>query len=98
MRMFRKIGFFIPLGLLALPGCTVKGLAQPQDSGSVIPEPAPLSRGKGTLDLHRGLGVDTSVADTDAVGVARYLQGLLATTGNASLMKSSAKAVKEGPQ
>jgi hexosaminidase len=98
MRMFRKIGLLLPLGFLAFAGGTVSSSAQQQDSVSVIPEPAHVSRGKGTLDLHHGLGFDTSVADTDAVGVARYLQGLLATTGNRGLMKFSSKTTKGVPQ
>jgi hypothetical protein len=76
MRMFRKIGLLLPLGFLAFAGGTVRSSAQQQNSVSVIPEPAHVSRGKGTLDLHHGLGFDKSVADADAVGVARYLQGL----------------------
>jgi hexosaminidase len=83
---------------LAFAGGTVRSSAQQQDSVSVIPEPAHVSRGKGTLDLHHGLGFDTSVADADAVGVARYLQGLLATTGNRGLMKFSSKTTKGVPQ
>jgi hypothetical protein len=98
MKMSRKIGLLLPLGFLALAGGTVKSIAQQQDSVSVIPEPAHVSRGKGTLDLHHGLGFDTSVADADAVTVARYLQGLLATTGNSSLMKFSSKTTEGVPQ
>jgi len=97
--MFRKIGLLLPLGFLAFDGGTVRSSTQQQqDSVSVIPEPAHVSRGKGTLDLHHGLGFDTSVADADAVGVARYLQGLLATAGNRGLMKFSSKTTKGVPQ
>ncbi len=85
MRMFGKIGLFLPLGLLAFACGTVRSMAQQQDSVSVIHEPAHVPRGRGTLDLHRGLGFDTSVGDADAVSAARYLQGLLATTGNGGL-------------
>ncbi|HEX3570752.1 MAG TPA: family 20 glycosylhydrolase [Acidobacteriaceae bacterium] len=98
MRMFRKIGLLLPLGFLAFAGGAERSNAQQQDSVSMIPEPAHVSRGMGTLDLRHGLGFDTSVADADAMGVARYLQGLLATTGNGGLMKSSSKAVKGVPQ
>jgi hypothetical protein len=98
MRMFRKIGLLLPLGFLAFAGGTVRSTAQQQDSVSVIPEPAHVSRGEGTLDLHHGLGFDTSVADADAVAVARYLQGLLATTGNGGLMKFWSKTTKGAPQ
>ena len=94
MRMFRKIGLLLPLGFLAFAGGTVRSGARKQDSVSVIPEPAHVSRSEGTLDLHHGLGFDTSVADSDVVEVARCLQGLLATTGNGDLMKSSGKATK----
>ena len=45
MRMFRKIGLLLPLGLLAFAGGTVRSIAQQQDSVSVIPEPAHVSRG-----------------------------------------------------
>jgi hexosaminidase len=98
MRMFRKIGLLLPLGLLAFAGVTVRSIAQHQDSVSVIPEPAHVSRGKGTLDLRHGLGFDTSVTDAEAVSVARYLEGLLATTGNRDLMKSSGTPIKGVPQ
>lgn len=94
MRMFRKIGLLLPLGFLAFAGGTVRSRAQQRDSISVIPEPAHASRVRGTLDLHHGIGFDTSVADADAVGVARYLQGLLATTGNRGLMKFSSKTTQ----
>ena len=96
--MFRKIGWLLPLGFLAFAGGTVRSSAQQQDSVSVIPEPAHVSRGRGTLDLHHGLGFNTSVADADAVGVARYLQGLLATTGDRGLMKFSSKTTQGAPQ
>lgn len=98
MRVFRKIGLLLPLGFLAFAGSTVRSSAQQQDSVSVIPEPAHVSRSEGTLDLHHGLGFDTSVADADAVSVARYLQGLLATTGDRGLMKSSSKTTQGVPQ
>jgi hexosaminidase len=96
--MFRKICLSLPLALLALADDTVMSMAQPQASVSVIPEPAHVSRGNGTLDLRQGLCFDTSVADGEAVAVARYLQGLLATTHDAGLMKSSGKAIKGVPQ
>jgi hexosaminidase len=98
MRMFRKICLSLPLALLALADDTVMSMAQQQASVSVIPEPAHVSRGNGTLDLRQGLCFDTSVADGEAVAVARYLQGLLATTHDAGLMKSSGKAIKGVPQ
>jgi hypothetical protein len=96
MRMFRKIGLLLPLGLLVFAGGAVRRSAQQQDSVSVIPKPAHVSRGKGTLNLHHGLGFDTSVADADAVAVARYLQELLATTGNRGLIKFSSKTDQGG--
>jgi hexosaminidase len=98
MRTFWRIGFLLSLGLPVFVGGTVRSVAQRQDSVSVIPKPAHASQGKGTLDLHHGLGFDTSVADVDAVGVARYLQELLATTGNRGLIKFSSKTAKGVPQ
>ena len=98
MSMFQKIGLLLPLGLLAFAGGTARSNAQQRGSVSVIPEPAHVSRGKETLDLHHGLGFDTSLADADAVSVARYLQELLAITGDRDLLNISGKTATDVPQ
>ena len=96
--MFWKTSLFLSLALLTLALGSVIGFAQQQDSVPVIPQPARVSRGSGTLDLRHGISFDTFAADTDAVSVAHYLQGLLTTAQNADLMKFSAKPDKRVPQ
>jgi hexosaminidase len=98
MTTFWKACSFFSLVLLILATDSVTVAAQQHDFAPVIPEPASVSRGSGTLDLRPGLSFDTSVADADGVSVAHYLQELLTTTHSAGLMHFSTSLSKGVPQ
>lgn len=98
MSIRRKTAWIFLLLLLTLTGGTLRSIAQQNSLIPIIPEPAHVSRGNGTLNLAHGLYFDAVTADPDARSVQQYLKGLLERTHNAGLIESSKRSTIATPQ
>ncbi len=70
-------------GVFAVASVTAHGAARPL---SIVPEPAHVERKDGSLDLSRGLSIDTG-QEKDAASVVPYLEEMVRRSGSAAMLK-----------
>ena len=79
----KQLHVVLAAGMFVVSSVTAHGAAR---TLSILPEPVHLERKEGSLDLSRGLSIDTG-QDKDAASVALYLEEMDRKSGSVAILK-----------